>query len=416
MRASMAAACFFALAVWPAQALAQSDLIGAEAFDVNLDLRASVTGGETGWLDGGFGKLREGGDNGDTQVRADIASADIAWKPQIGWNFSGLVSFSWQPDLPGDEVGLNEAFLKFRSNPGRTRFGARAGVFWPPVSQEHAGANWLVTDSITPSAANSWIGEEVKVLGLEGKAETAFGEHELALTGAVFLHDDMSGTVLFYRGWALHDVRITWHGDLPLPPLSAANAPYQDTITSPFWEVDDRAGFYGRVDWTPPLPITFNAFYYDNRGDRVSSYEKQTSWRTRFWNLGAMATLGASTEAKAQVMWGNTLVGPDTPWGIPGDADFTTAYLLVSRTLGAGKITARADWFETVDNSFVVDDNNDEEGWAAALAYKRPLVDFADIIVEVLHVDSDRPSRATNGGIPARQEQTMVQTSLRFHL
>jgi hypothetical protein len=405
----------FSLVCWPAQAFGQADLFGPENVEANADLRASAVGGEDSFLDGGYGKLRYGGDAGDTEARARIASLDLAWKPQISWNFSGLVSASYQHQLD-DAPDISEAFLKFRSDPAPTRFSARAGIFWPPVSQEHSGGNWLVDDSITPSAANSWIGEEVKVLGLEGKVDTAFGEHELALTGAVFLHDDMSGTVLFYRGWALHDVRITWHGDLPLPPLSAANAPYQDTITSPFWELDDRAGFYGRIDWTPPLPVTFNAFYYDNRGDRVSSYEMQTSWRTRFWNLGAMATLGASTEAKAQVMWGNTLVGPDTPWGIPGDADFTTAYLLVSRTLGSGKITARADWFETVDNSFVVDDNNDEEGWAAALAYKRPLVDFADILVEVLHVDSDRPSRAANAGIPAQQDQTLVQTSLRFHL
>jgi hypothetical protein len=415
MRLRRASILALSLALWPTQAFGQADLFGPENIEANADLRASVVGGEDGFLDGGYGKLRYGGDAGETEARGRIASLDLAWKPQISWNFSGLVSVSYQHQLD-DGPDISEAFLKFRSDPAKTRFSARAGIFWPPVSQEHSGGNWLVADSITPSAANSWIGEEVKVLGLEGNVETALGEHKLALTGAVFLHDDMAGTVLFYRGWALHDVRITWHGDLPLPPLSAANAPYQDTITSPFWEVDDRAGFYGRVDWTPPLPVTFNAFYYDNRGDRVSSYELQTSWRTRFWNLGAMATLGESTEAKAQVMWGNTLVGPDTPWGIPGDADFTTAYLLVSRTLGSGKISARADWFETVDNSFVVDDNNDEEGWAATLAYKRPLVDFADILVEVLHVDSDRPSRASNAGIPARQDQTMVQTSVRFHL
>src|SRR6478735_5771094 len=157
---------------------------------------------------------------------------------------------------------------------------------WLPVSLEHEGSNWLVTDTITPSAINSWVGEEVKVLGLEGKLETAFGEHQVALTGAAFVHDDMSGTLLSYRGWALHDVRLATNSDLPLPPLSASTAPYQAPYTSP-------------------------------------SYEMQTAWRTRFWNLGAMAALGDSTTARSQFMWGNTLVGPDTPWGIPVDVDFT---------------------------------------------------------------------------------------------
>ena len=92
------------------------------------------------------------------------------------------------------------------------------------------------------------------------------------------------------------------------------------------------------------------------------------------------------------------------------------AVAFVSRELGGGKITGRADWFETRDNSFVERDNNNEQGWAATLAYKRPLAGFADLIVEVLHVSSDRPARASNAGIAPEQDQTLLQTSVRFHL
>src|SRR6188768_80968 len=141
MRAAKAAIAALVLAAMPAAARAQSDVIGVEAFDLGLDLRASVVGGERGWLDGGFGKLREGGDaNGGTAARARIASADVAWKPQFGWNFSGLISATWQPDV-SPEVGLSEAYLRFRSNPAPVRFEARAGVFWPPISLEHEGSN-----------------------------------------------------------------------------------------------------------------------------------------------------------------------------------------------------------------------------------------------------------------------------------
>jgi hypothetical protein len=142
----------------------------------------------------------------------------------------------------------------------------------------------------------------------------------------------------------------------------------------------------------------------------------QTSWRTRFWNIGAMARLGDRTTAKAQFMWGNTLVGPDTPFGIPGDVDFDTAYLLISREVGEGKITVRGDWFETTDNSFVTTANNDEHGWAAMIAYKRPLAEFAEAVVELIHVDSERPSRALYGTWAAQQQQTMLQMSLRLHI
>jgi hypothetical protein len=222
--------------------------------------------------------------------------------------------------------------------------------------------------------------------------------------------------LLSYRGWALHDVRVATNTDFPLPPLSPATAPYQAPLTSPFYEVDDRAGFYGRVDWRPPLPVAFDAFYYDNRGDRESSYEMQTSWRTRFWNVGALAALGERTTARSQVMWGNTLVGPDTPSGIPVDVDFTAAYLLVSRQAGPGTLSVRGDWFETRDNSFVASNNNNEHGWSATVAYKAPLHNHADLLVELIHVSSKRPGRALYGGIPANQDQTMLQTSLRLHL
>jgi hypothetical protein len=397
----------------PSPALAQSDdVFGPEAFDGQIDLRAGVVGGETGWLDGGFGKLRWGGDNGDARARARIAAADFAWKPQFTFNLNGLVSVVHQAGQSKD-VDLNEAFLSYRSNPAATRFSARAGVFWPPISLEHGGSTWQVTDSITPSAVNSWVGEEVKVLAFEGKVEHRFGSQTLAFTGALFKHDDMAGTLLTYRGWALHDVRTTVSSHFPLPPLSASRAPYQAPVTNPFWETDGRAGYYARADWQTPWPVSLNLLRYDNRGDRLSSRKQQTAWRTRFWNAGAMAALGRSTTAKAQVMWGNTLVGPDTPFGIPADVDFAAAYLLLGREFGAGKLSARGDWFRTHDNSFVVRDNNNEHGWSGMLAYKHPVTHYADLIVELLHVDSTRPMRLVNAGLPPTQNQTQLQTALR---
>jgi hypothetical protein len=399
---------------WPGHALAQSgDILGPAAFDGSIDLRASVVGGETSWLDGGFGKLREGGDSGGTKARARVAAADLAWKPQFTFNLAGLISVTHQ-DGQSNDVDLNEAFLSFRTGPAATRFSARAGVFWPPISLEHGGSTWQVTDSITPSAVNSWVSEEVKVLAFEGKLEHRFADQSVALTAALFKHDDMAGTLLAYRGWALHDVRLTIGGDFPLPPLSPMIAPYQSPVTNPFWEKDRRAGYYARVDWKTAWPVSLNLFRYDNRGDRVTSYDQQTAWRTRFWNAGAMASLGQRTTARAQILWGNTLVGPDTPYGIPVDVDFIAAYLLLSRELGGGKLSARGDWFKIHDNSFVASDNNNEHGWSGMLAYKHPLTHFADVIVEALHVESNRPARLANAGLPPMQNQTQLQTALRL--
>lgn len=398
----------------PATAWAQDGLLSPDAIEIEADIRFSATDGEAGWLDGGFGKLREGGGNGGLEPRVRLAAVDLAWTPQFSWELSGLVSLTHQ-DEQTEPVDLNEAFLEYRSGPGETRFGARAGLMWPPISLEHGGHSWTVSDSITPSAINSWIGEEVKVLALEAKVEREFGYHGLALTGAIFRHNDMSGTVLTYRGWALHDFRMTPHADLPLPPLSETVAPFQDNITSPFLEVDRKTGYYAKLDWRLPEFVALDLFRYDNFGDRVSSRDMQTSWRTRFWNIGALASIDDVTTLRAQALWGNTLVGPDTPYGIPADVDFASAYLMASREVGAGLLSARFDWFETSDNSFVETDNNNEEGWSAMLAYKRPFGDHLTGFAEVLHVESDRPARQALASIDPQQGQTTVQASLRVH-
>lgn len=410
-----AIACVALAALWPAAAHAQSDIFEAEAFDVRIDLRASAVGGEKSWIDKGFGKLREGGDQGGTEPRLRLASIDLAWKPQFTFGLSGLVSVTHQ-DGQSNDIDLNEAYLKWRSGPGETRFSGRIGLMWPPVSQEHSGSSWTVEDTITPSAANSWIAEEVQVLALEASLEQKLGEHEVKLTAAAFRHNDMSGTLLTYRGWALHDLRTTPHSHMQLPPLAPSAAPFQDTITNPFWELDGQTGYYARVDWTPPLPMTLNIFRYDNMGDRLSSRDMQTSWRTRFWNVGAIASLGEGFEAKAQAMWGNTLVGPDTPYGIPADVDFATAYLMFSHEIGEGKLSLRGDWFETTDNSFVETNNNNEDGWAATAAYRRPLAEHVEGAVELLHIESERPGRALYGTWAPEQSQTMLQFSLRLTL
>src|SRR5262245_27921577 len=97
MRVCMAWMGALGLACWPALALGQDDAFGLESIEASADLRASVVGGEQSWLDGGFGKLRYGGDSdGDTVLRPRIASLDLAWKPQISWNFSAVVSATFQ--------------------------------------------------------------------------------------------------------------------------------------------------------------------------------------------------------------------------------------------------------------------------------------------------------------------------------
>lgn len=392
---------------------AEMDLFSRETFSGLLDLRLSAAEGEKSFLDGGFGKLRYGGDaSGAYKARAEVADAALIWKPRFSWALSGLVDIEAQPEQrPSPD--LVQAYLQYRPTPkSDLRWSLRAGLYWLEISLEHSGPAWTVTETITPSAINAWVGEELKVVGGEAHLQKTWGDHQFALTGGLFTGDDTSGTLLSFRGWGLHDVKATASDHFPLPTLSPYMRTKQAGDTRSRREIDDRWGWYARLDWRPPAPFSVNAFYYDNRGDGVAVVNKQWSWDTRFWNLGATARPTDKFRLSSQLMFGRTIMGFPTPAGRWADLNFASAYLLATRSIGKNAISGRMEWFETTDRSTPQDDNN-EEGWAATVAYRHKLNDHASVFIEALHVESDRPGRFY-GGVLRDQRQNQVQAALRL--
>lgn len=388
-----------------------ADLFSRETVFGLIDLRAAAADGEKAWVDGGYGKLRYGGEG--VVGRVQVAEAHLIWQPRLSWRWTATIDATFQHDQDR-AVDVGEAYLSYRSAPGATRYAARLGLMYPPVSLEHEGAAWTVADTITPSAINSWIGEEVKVIGAEGTVRRVMGDHEVGASVGMFGWNDTSGTLLSIRGWALHDLKATAFGDFPLPRMSAFLAPRQAPITKSVAEIDNRAGYYGRLEWRPPAPVSFDALYYDNAGNRTGVEQLQWAWETRFLNLGATWALDERTRLQAQAMNGETLMG--FARGTNGywiDAGFTSAYLLASRGFGDHALTGRLDWFSIRDRTYKAVDDNAEEGWAATLAWRQALAPRTDLLVEAAHVSSDRPARRY-GGLAPEQSQTALQTSLRI--
>jgi len=395
-------------------ACAQSGLFAPDAFHGLADLRLSAADGEKGWLDGGFGKTQASGKGDGFKVKPRLAEAALEWKPRLNFAVSGVVTAELQPQVrPRLDVG--EAYVKLRAPPNPIgRLSARAGLMYPPVSMEHDGVAWTTPDMLSASALNSWIGEEVKVIGAEATFERAFGDHEVSATAAVFGWNDTSGTLLTFRGWALHGIKTGLDTGFELPPLSAFMVRKQSGETDPMLELDDRVGYYGRLEWRPPAPVSVNALYYDNVGNRIAvDGEKQWAWETRFLNLGVRWDVDDRTKVLAQAMNGETLMGYRMPGGIWVDMGFHAAYLLAVRSYGEHALSGRVDWFETNDRTFRDVDNNDEEGWALTGAWRQRLTSWADVVTEVQRVSSKRPSRAL-AREAAKQDQTVVQTALRL--
>jgi hypothetical protein len=383
-----------------------------------IDFRIVLTDGERSWTDGGFGKARFGGDGDGLDVRAVPVTGELVWHGPVAWNVEGTLALAAQ-DEQDQPVDLIEAFLTWRPVPrGSTRFSVRAGFYWPQISLEHEGPAWSVSDMITPSAINSWIGEEVKVVGIEGSATHPLGGGRVSATLGLFGFNDTSGTLLAFRGWALHDQKTGAFSRQTLPPLGPDMAGAQPLWTTPTLEVDHRVGYYGRVAWQLAAPVTLDAFYYDNRGDPVAFTDNlQWGWRTHFLNVGARIDFSGRTRLLAQALTGSTRMGQDE-----GEEDafwvetrFRAAFARLTHEIGPVALSGRIDLFETRQRGEYVHADDSENGWALTGAIDWRLWDQAQLILEAMHVESDRDSRARAGESP-RQQQEVVQASMRLSL
>jgi hypothetical protein len=186
-------------ALWASPAGASDlHLFTPDAFELSGDVRLVAVDGEKSWVDGGFGKLRSGSD-GDLRLSPQLGNVDLVWKPQFSWALSATIVGAVQGG-ERTQAGLSQAYLSFRPmrSAGGTALSARAGLMWPPVSLEHVGDDWHVKDSITPSAINTWIAEEVRPVAAEGTVATTLGDNRLRFTAAVMAANDTAGTLLTF--------------------------------------------------------------------------------------------------------------------------------------------------------------------------------------------------------------------------
>ena len=406
-------------ALWASPAVADSDLklFTSGNFELSGDVRGVAADGEKSWVEGGYGKLRSGSD-GDLRLRPQLGNAALVWKPQFTWSLGAVVV----GEIEGGqrtEAGLSQAYLTFKPmRSSKVAFSARAGLMWPPVSLEHEGADWHVKDSITPSAINSWIGEEVKPLAVEATVAANLGEQTFRATGAIMAANDTAGTLLTFRGWALHD-RTTLAGrSQPLPPVGPLTG-IQALYTHPLNDVHSgfakHIGYYAKLAWQPPAPIRVELFHYDNRAnpqDFTPAAVPEWGWRTRFDDAGLVADLGSGAKLKAQGMQGRTRMGFPMPtrWV---DERFRAGYVMLSKPFGKIGVAVRADAFGTRNRGSLWTDEYDEHGWSAMIAVKR---DWGHLtgMVELLHVWSDTPAREFLGE-DERQRQTQLQAEVRMH-
>lgn len=311
-------------------------------------------------------------------------------------------------------LDVQEAWLTWNPVPqGPLRHRARLGAFFPHTSLEtdYPQIGWNAGRTLSGSAINSWLGEEIRIIGIEYSGEwrgAMFGSpHRFTLRAGAFGWNDPAGTEITWRGWNLAGRITGLFQQLRLPDLAVIQpgAPIaaQSRNVRLFREIDDRPGFYGAVGYGYEGLLDVELMRYDNRGDPFGLEAGQYSWRTRFDHASLRLQLPAGVELLAQAMQGDTFMGPRAAY-----VDFASWYLLASRQLGPGQATLRYDWFEAEEDDIMPADANGELGHAWALAYRVPLPHSLTLVAEWLRVKSDRPARAELGEAVGKTEDSLA--------
>lgn len=369
-------------------------------FDIVLDRVWTDTDSSLGaWPAGGFGKLRYAG-SGDFSDGTRIA---VDYRGRISDQIDARIVVDYIDDA-GESIGPTEAYVEWRplpSGPARHRY--RFGAFYPAFSLENSATAWESPYSRSFSAANAWFGEEVRAVGAEWRWSRPLGgrgsPHQLGAFAGGFYGNDPAGSLLFWRGWSVHDRQTRLNERLPLPPLVMPAPGGGPDITierrlDPIAEIDDRPGVYVGSEWSYAESVRLSFAFWDNRGDPHAFRDSQWAWGTRFWQLGAQFALPADIGLVAQHVRGDTdwlifvtPTGAITPATELVTDEFESSFVLLTRLMGSRhRLSLRHDVFDLWRPGQLIVDR----GHATTLSYAYTIGPKLALDVEWIGIESSR--------------------------
>ena len=125
------------------------------------------------------------------------------------------------------------------------------GAFFPPISLENDGIGWTSRWTLTPSAINSWVGEELRTIGAELRVEHRGDAGTFSAQAALFGRNDPAGELLAARGWSMGDLTSGLGAVLRNPCLRAVAFARSERPAVRRDRPPPR--LVRRPDWVPPL-------------------------------------------------------------------------------------------------------------------------------------------------------------------
>jgi hypothetical protein len=362
------------------------------------------------YLEGELGKVRFGEYDGHPGLHlADIVGqANAQITPALSATAVGRINPEYGP-----AVDLIEAYVKYRPvSTSPWRWSVQAGAFFPPISLENDQLGWQPFWTLTPSAINSWLGAELRIIGVQGSLERRSQESLWSFNAALFGFNDPMGVVIADRGWNFDDrpLGLFDHYRLPdsLSAIIGGAPPYHADL---FREIDHRPGWYVDVSYEPE-GAGYEIMTYDNNADPTQHAGADRAWHTRFWDFGAYQQVDGLFTLMSQAMTGNTAIRP-SPF-FHTETQFRSAYLLLGVDLDKWWLAARRDVFDThTHNSFGPSPLLSEAGRGWTLAANYAPETWVRLSGELLVVNSARQQRILQGD-PAHIQELQLQFAARI--
>jgi hypothetical protein len=380
----------------------------ATGWELDLDLRAVASDAATSVLDGGYGPTRFS----RGQSALQLGRLRLALDTPLGevWRVH-LDASAWDHTYK-HPFGLTEAYLQFRPYPrNHLRVRVKAGAFYAPISLENRAGGWASPYTLSYSALNSWIAEELRTLGVETKVDwlgTRSGlPFDIGAVAGAFGWNEVAGAALANGGFVIDDRQT------PLFDTVGRLEGPTGAYIEPFREIDGRAGFYGGLDLDDPGRLLITALRYDNRADPSASdaAAQVFAWHTAFNSAGARLEYGAGWTVIAQWMAGQTEIAPG---GTTLEWPFNARYLLLSKSWGRQMLSARYDRFEV--DSRNAEPDGEQSGHAWTLAYVFDAGKSWTVTLELLRVTSSSYSWGEETGNYGPVTDDQAQLAIRYTL
>jgi hypothetical protein len=338
-----------------------------------LDIRATSASTLDSYINGGYGKFTsyDGENLSLAQAGAELL---IDWDTGI----SAHIVANAYSDKNETILGITEAFLKYRSLPNSAgyRWQTKAGIFYPEISLENNAYAWASRNTLNSSAINTWIGEEIRVLGSE-LALTRLGkfndsDFDLTFAATAFVNNDPAGSLLSWHGWNIGNRQTLWTESRAIPDFRARLPGYdlngQAAKSDPFLELDNNWGFHLRSKIKFHRKGQIAVGYYDNKATPYLVENGQYGWRTRFTHASLSWRLPNAFELTAQYLTGDTLMQSPARMDVVNN-DYTSGYVALSKRINKHRVTLRLEEFSITDNDKTFGDDNNEYGKSATANY-----------------------------------------------